>query len=56
MSWNARGKTAVVGIGFSKLLRNSSETIGKLALDACNIRSAFSAAFTCFKNTHLRAL
>jgi acetyl-CoA acetyltransferase len=33
--WQGRGKTAVVGIGFSELVRQSKRPLGLLALDAC---------------------
>jgi acetyl-CoA acetyltransferase len=33
--WQGRGKTAIVGIGFSELVRQSRRPLGLLALDAC---------------------
>ena len=33
--WQGRGKTAIVGIGFSELVRQSKRPLGLLALDAC---------------------
>ena len=33
--WQGRGKTAIVGIGFSELVRQSTPPLGLLALDAC---------------------
>ena len=33
--WQGRGKTAIVGIGFSELVRESTRPLGLLALDAC---------------------
>ncbi len=33
--WAGRGKTAVVGVGFSELTRNATRPLGALALDAC---------------------
>jgi len=33
--WQGRGKTAIVGIGFSELVRQSKWPLGLLALDAC---------------------
>ena len=35
MTWDSRGKTAVVGIGTSKLSRKADKPLGLLALDAC---------------------
>jgi len=34
--WTGRGKTAVVGVGFSELTRNTETSLGRLALDACH--------------------
>jgi acetyl-CoA acetyltransferase len=33
--WQGRGKTAIVGIGYSELVRQSARPLGLLALDAC---------------------
>ena len=33
--WTGRGKTAIVGVGYSELTRNSMKPLGVLALDAC---------------------
>src|SRR5215471_5337744 len=33
--WVGRGKTAVVGVGFSRLSRHAQEPLGRLAADAC---------------------
>lgn len=33
--WTGRGKTAVVGVGYSELTRHSAKPLGLLALDAC---------------------
>lgn len=33
--WQGKGKTAIVGIGFSELVRQSQQPLGLLALDAC---------------------
>jgi acetyl-CoA acetyltransferase len=33
--WEAKGKTAVVGVGFSKIGRHAEKPLGALALDAC---------------------
>ena len=35
MVWEGKGKTAVVGIGLSKLTRRPEAPLGALALDAC---------------------
>jgi acetyl-CoA acetyltransferase len=35
MVWAGKGKTAVVGIGMSKLVRHSEKSLGMLALEAC---------------------
>jgi hypothetical protein len=35
MTWDSRGKTAVVGIGTSQLSRKAEKPLGLLALDAC---------------------
>ncbi|MFZ1122381.1 MAG: hypothetical protein WAN81_19315, partial [Candidatus Binataceae bacterium] len=34
--WQGKGKTAIVGIGFSELVRQSRHPLGLLALDACH--------------------
>jgi acetyl-CoA acetyltransferase len=36
MTWEGKGKVAVVGIGFSELSRHSEKTLGRLAFDAAN--------------------
>jgi acetyl-CoA acetyltransferase len=36
VSWHGRGRTAVVGVGFSELGRNVATPLGRLAIDACN--------------------
>ena len=33
--WHGKGKTAIVGIGYSELVRQSKRPLGLLALDAC---------------------
>src|SRR5579871_486140 len=33
--WEGKGKTAVVGVGFSRLSRHAEAPLGRLALDAC---------------------
>ena len=33
--WQSKGKVAVAGIGFSKLVRHSERSLGSLALGAC---------------------
>jgi len=33
--WQGKGKTAIVGIGYSELMRQSKRPLGLLALDAC---------------------
>ena len=33
--WHGKGKTAIVGIGYSELMRQSKRPLGLLALDAC---------------------
>lgn len=33
--WNAKGKTATVGVGYSELSRRSEKLLGLLALDGC---------------------
>ena len=33
--WTGRGKTAIVGVGYSALTRHSQKPLGVLALDAC---------------------
>jgi sugar phosphate isomerase/epimerase len=33
--WQGKGKTAIVGIGYSELVRQSKRPLGLLALDAC---------------------
>jgi len=33
--WHGKGKTAIVGIGYSELVRQSQRPLGLLALDAC---------------------
>ena len=35
MAWEGKGKTAVVGLGMSKLTRRADKPLGALALDAC---------------------
>jgi acetyl-CoA acetyltransferase len=34
--WEARGRTAVVGVGFSTIARHVEQPLGRLALDACH--------------------
>ena len=33
--WSGRGKTAIVGIGYSEITRRPQKPLGLLALDAC---------------------
>jgi len=33
--WAAKGKVAIVGVGFSKLTRSLDETLGSRTLQAC---------------------
>ncbi len=35
MTWQGKGKTAVVGIGYSELSRRPQQSLGALSLDAC---------------------
>ena len=35
MSWQGKGKTAIVGIGYSELSRRPQKSLGALSLDAC---------------------
>ena len=34
--WSGKGKTAIVGIGYSELTRHSQKPLGLLAIDACH--------------------
>jgi acetyl-CoA acetyltransferase len=34
--WSGRGKTAIVGVGYSQLTRHSQKPLGLLAIDACH--------------------
>ena len=38
--WSGRGKTAIVGIGYSQLTRHSQKPLGLLAVDACRAAMA----------------
>jgi acetyl-CoA acetyltransferase len=38
--WSGRGKTAIVGVGYSQLTRNSQKPLGLLAIDACRAAMA----------------
>ena len=33
--WESKGKVAVAGVGFSKIARNSDQSLGSLAIEAC---------------------
>ena len=33
--WTGKGKTAIVGVGYSELTRHSEKPLGLLTLDAC---------------------
>jgi len=33
--WSGKGKTAIVGVGYSQLTRNSQKPLGSLTIDAC---------------------
>ena len=33
--WSGKGKTAIVGVGYSQLTRNSQKPLGLLTVDAC---------------------
>jgi len=38
--WTGKGKTAIVGVGYSALTRHSQKPLGVLALDACRAAMA----------------
>ena len=35
MTWQGKGRTAIVGIGYSELSRRPQKSLGALSLDAC---------------------